>query len=321
MKKKSRITGIAGLVGIAVLGPAFAIEKPAEADGPKEKANAPAVENAPKPAQKAAKNPAAMLGIGGMAASETLSMHLGVEAGDALTIYHIVPGSAAEKAGLEKHDVLTEFDGKKIGNQQDLRDAILVKKPGDEVNVKFYHRGKLREKNIVLGERKEMPHGAEPMPGINPEWLRRNLGEDMPQVMPMNKEFMKHFEKLQKELQQQGGGDMRLDLGDLLKDAQKGGKGGGAFKFGGKTSITLMDAEGSITMNTKNGKKSIIVKNKAGKVQFDGPYDTEQDKAAVPEDFRERIERLGLNEGDGNRMKLRILPMGPIPPVEEDPAE
>ena len=63
---------------------------------------------------------------------------------------------------------------------------------------------------------------------------------------------------------------------------------------------------------------------KAGKVLFDGPYETEQDKAAVPEEMRERLDRLDIDKR-GNGMKLRILPMGGgIPPAdvpEEDPAQ
>lgn len=327
MKMKSYTSGLAGLASVALLGPALAIEKPAEADAPKEKQKAaiPA-DGLLKPADEQPAEKAAMLGVGGMAASEALSMHLGIEEGNGLTLYHIVPGSAAEKAGLKKHDVLTELDGKKISSQQDLRNAVLDRKPGDEVNVKYFSRGKLEEKKIVLGEREKVARQIPGQPGINPEWLKKNLGPDMPQIMPMNKEFLEQFENLQKELQMQGG-EMQLDLGELLKKAGEAQPDGNMLKnmlkFDAQTSVTLMDNEGSITMNTVDGKKSVTVKDKDGKVQFDGPYDTKQDKAAVPEEIRERIERLGLNDA-GNGMKLRIMPMGAIPPAdgeEEDPAE
>ena len=51
-----------------------------------------------------------------------------------------------------------------------------------------------------------------------------------------------------------------------------------------------MDDEGSVTIRTINGNKEVIVKDKSGKALFEGPYQTEQDKAAVPEEFRQRIE-------------------------------
>ena len=327
MKQKMKLLtgakGLMGLASVALLVPVVAIEKPAEADAPKQKdAKAAVADEAPKAAEKPAQK-FAMLGVGGMSASETLSMHLGLEQGTGLTLYHIVPDSAAEKAGLKQHDILTEFGGKKIGSQQDLRDAIADKKPGEEVLVKFISRGKAQEKKIILGERKEVP-GMVPHPGINPEWLQKRLGGNVPpiDVPPMGEEMMKRLQKMQKQLQQ--GGGMQLDLNKLLKDMPKGKAGkGGLMQFGAATSVTLMDNDGSITMKTADGKKEVVVKDKAGKVLFEGPYQTDQDKAAVPEEIRERIERLNIDDMQ-NGMKLQIGPMGIAPPLdepEEEPAE
>lgn len=329
MNPRAGLMSLAGAVSVALLVPALAIEKPAGQDAPKEKAakapaagqaeNAPKAAEAGKPAQKVA-----MLGVGGMTASETLSLHLGLEQGTGLTLYHIVPGSAAEKAGLERHDILTEFDCKKIGSQQDLRDAVQAKKPGDEVTLKYIRKGKGEEKKVVLGEREQAPE-ALPAPGINPEWLQKNLGGNMPPagIIPMDAELMKHFRQQMQQLQNGQGDAMKLDLGKLLKQAQKGGKNGGLMNFGFGTSITLMDNDGSITMQTRDGKKEVTVKDKAGKTLFEGPYQTEQDKAAVPEEIRERIERLNIGDG-ANGLDLRIMPPMNVPPAEDagqDPAE
>ncbi|MFK7911833.1 MAG: S1C family serine protease [Akkermansiaceae bacterium] len=328
-KTKLRVNtkGLIGITSAALLMPATAIEKPHSEEAPKEKAeNAPVVEEAPKAAKPAQK--IAMLGVGGMTTSETLSLHLGLDKGESLTLYHIAPGSAADKAGLQQHDILTEFDGKKIGDQQDLREAVQAKKPGDEVLVKFISKGKAHEKEITLGERRKVP-GIVPAPGINPEWLKKNFGGNMPPagIVPMNAEMMQRMQK-QMDIQMQKlrggqGGAMRLELGKLLKQAQNQGGGKGVFNFGIGTSVTMMDNEGSISMKTSDGKKEVIVKDKAGKTLFEGPYQTDQDKAAVPDEIRDRIDRLNLGE-DGNRLKLRIMPPMNLPPkdeVEEEPAE
>jgi S1-C subfamily serine protease len=45
-------------------------------------------------------------------------------------------GGAAEKAGLKAHDVIVEFDGRKILVFDDLRESILRKTPGDKVKLK-----------------------------------------------------------------------------------------------------------------------------------------------------------------------------------------
>ncbi len=48
-------------------------------------------------------------------------------------------------------------------------------------------------------------------------------------------------------------------------------------------------------MKQSKGSKESRVFDKEGKLLWEGPYDTEQDKAAVPDDIRERIERLDFD--------------------------
>ena len=58
--------------------------------------------------------------------------------------------SAAEEAGLEKGDVITEFDGKKVSKMSELQEAIAQHRPGDKVAV-TYKRGKKDVKvNVTL---------------------------------------------------------------------------------------------------------------------------------------------------------------------------
>ncbi|HXX94215.1 MAG TPA: PDZ domain-containing protein, partial [Planctomycetota bacterium] len=44
--------------------------------------------------------------------------------------------SPAEKAGVKKDDVLTEFDGKKLTDFESLKDLMAEKKVGDEAVIK-----------------------------------------------------------------------------------------------------------------------------------------------------------------------------------------
>ena len=58
--------------------------------------------------------------------------------------------SAAEEAGLEKGDVVTEFDGKKVSKMSELQEAIAQHRPGDKVSI-TYKRGKKEHKvNVTL---------------------------------------------------------------------------------------------------------------------------------------------------------------------------
>ena len=60
----------------------------------------------------------------------------------------IIAGSAAEKAGILKKDVITQIDDQPINKMCDLREYIFEKNPGDEVKIKLLRRNieeKIRE--------------------------------------------------------------------------------------------------------------------------------------------------------------------------------
>ena len=74
---------------------------------------------------------------------------------DGAKIVEVSKGSAAEKAGLKKDDIITKIDDEKISGPDVLSDVIGFKKPKDEVKVKYKRNGKENSLKAVLGERKE----------------------------------------------------------------------------------------------------------------------------------------------------------------------
>ncbi len=317
---------LAGIATLAVALPAFAIENPAAEDAPKQKA---AAGEAPKEEAQPTRK-IAMIGLAGAPTSETLSQHLGLERGNGLTVYRVVPGSAADKAGLRVHDVLTELDGKKIGSQQDLREAVTAHKPGDEVTVKFIHHGKAAEKQVVLGARgKDFPmmRGAAP-------WFQGM--DDIPDadIRRIQEETRKHIDQIRRQLEQQRGMQMNLQKmlenmipqGDAIPnrqaEPQRAQRKMKSDFFNISSEVSAADDQGSAIMKTRNGKKEVIVKDKAGKVLYEGPYDTEQDKAAVPDDIRDRLKELGIGENGKSGFRLRIQRGGMFAdPAAPDDAE
>jgi S1-C subfamily serine protease len=67
----------------------------------------------------------------------------------------VVPGSAADKAGLKENDIILELNGKKITQENSLAKMIQKFKPGDEVTLKVLSKGKEKIIKVVLGEYKE----------------------------------------------------------------------------------------------------------------------------------------------------------------------
>ena len=50
-------------------------------------------------------------------------------------VIRVVEGSAAEKAGILKGDIITQFDGKKIGSMDELSNTLQYYKAGTVVDV------------------------------------------------------------------------------------------------------------------------------------------------------------------------------------------
>jgi serine protease Do len=84
----------------------------------------------------------------------------GVKQGSGVLITELIdengkPSEAgpAAKAGLRPEDVVIEFDGKKVLNNQDFRMAVANTMPGRKTSVKIVRQGQERELQIVLAER------------------------------------------------------------------------------------------------------------------------------------------------------------------------
>lgn len=92
----------------------------------------------------------------------------------------------AEKAGLQKGDIITKVGDKKIESPSDLSEAIHAKKPNDEVDIIYLRNGKDKKTKVKLGESKG-PQGMQ------------NFNFHMPD-MPGFSEGQLHFEHLQPRL-------------------------------------------------------------------------------------------------------------------------
>ncbi|MEV0153159.1 trypsin-like peptidase domain-containing protein [Micromonospora sp. NPDC050686] len=75
----------------------------------------------------------------------------GAEGGGAL-VAGVVPGSAAEKAGLQRGDVITKFGDQMINDSDDLVGAVQAGKVGDKVRMEFKRNGSSQTATVTLAE-------------------------------------------------------------------------------------------------------------------------------------------------------------------------
>jgi len=73
--------------------------------------------------------------------------------GDTRTDLAVVPGSPADKAGLVENDIILAVDGKTLDDKNNnLADIVAAHKPGDEVTLKIWHKGDIKEAKVKLEE-------------------------------------------------------------------------------------------------------------------------------------------------------------------------
>ena len=68
-------------------------------------------------------------------------------------VIEVVSDSPADKAGVEINDIIVEFDGKKVAQEDGgLAEVISGKKVGDAVKVRIFRDGKTLDFEATLAE-------------------------------------------------------------------------------------------------------------------------------------------------------------------------
>jgi serine protease Do len=72
---------------------------------------------------------------------------------DGVPVAQVIPGTAADKAGLKVGDTIIEFDGSRVRAHTDLLREINKRKAGDRFKIKVLREGLEVELDVTLGER------------------------------------------------------------------------------------------------------------------------------------------------------------------------
>ena len=190
----------------------------------------------------------------------------------------VTPGSPAENAGLRPRDIVLSVDGKPVAGPAGLVDLIGGAKPGDEVSLKILRKGREMTIKVALAERPARP-------------ARGGFGRGpRAPVLPNIQSFSP-------------------------------GPGGGSFSSSFSSSarsMNMSNERGSFSFSEKDGEKTFTAKDPGGKVLFDGPVNTDEEKKKVPEEIRDILEQLESGQGGGFRINIQpgggpALPPPPAP--------
>ena len=81
---------------------------------------------------------------------ELLTKHLGLSPGQGLRISNIMEGTAADKAGLDKDDIITSLNGEDVDDYENFVESIQKADAGTEIQLDIIHLGRPGTVNIKL---------------------------------------------------------------------------------------------------------------------------------------------------------------------------
>ena len=93
----------------------------------------------------------ARLGVSAQPMDQALARSFGLERTEGALIAEVVPGSAAQKAGLRVGDVVLKYNGKPVDASGELAAMVGQSAPGDRVRLEVVREGKKREFSATLG--------------------------------------------------------------------------------------------------------------------------------------------------------------------------
>lgn len=92
------------------------------------------------------------LGIGMQDVTAGMAKSLGMDRPRGIIVTSVLEDSAAAKAGLRKHDVMVQFNGKDVSSANALRFEVARLKPGVEVEIVLIRRDQQQTLSITLGQ-------------------------------------------------------------------------------------------------------------------------------------------------------------------------
>jgi serine protease Do len=88
------------------------------------------------------------LGVSIQEMTPELAKSFGLNDKKGVLVAQVLPGSPAEKAGVEQGDVIMEFDGKAVSDAKDLPTIVAATPVGKSVNVKLMRNGKALDREV-----------------------------------------------------------------------------------------------------------------------------------------------------------------------------
>jgi serine protease Do len=276
------------------------------------------------PPDKRPKVPVTYLGVETSHVPRVLSEQLGLARGFGLVVDYVVPDGPAGTAGVKESDILKMLNDQILMEPEQLGKLVRSFPEGTNVTLTILRKGAEVKVPVRLGKR-EVPSREHGMRGFEKHWdmddgdfgMLGNL-EDLKDLGNAQKGIIRDaVEQARREVERAKGEVMRArdEAQRAMRDVRvRTTDDNGMIKTTridlGKAQIVYSDDKGEMKIDSVDGKKQLTAKDPQGRLLFSGPVESEQDRAKMPADLRERFEKF--KEKD---LPTVIPPTPPMPPA------
>lgn len=270
----------------------------------------------------------AYLGVGTEPMPERQAAALGLKPATALRVTAVQPDTAADLAGLKAGDVLTHLDDQLLITPRQLSVLIQNHKPGDKITLKLLRDGKALSIKATLGERQQLRQFQRGLNGpirlaedeMIPEQLLRQMLNDQIKLQRLDgpEELPRAMREMIERMQEQQG-EMRLRIEQMQRDMKlnpdifDGMPPIGQGMRGMRSVVSINDGKHSLKLVSNGQDRELTVKDKDGKVLFDGQLPEDGQVEGLAKEVQEKVDKM-LNS---NRIRIEIQP-APAPQPQAD---
>ncbi len=250
------------------------------------------------------------LGVETAPVSRTLAAQLGLGRDTGLVVTHIAEKSPATDV-LKEDDVLTKLDDQILVNQHQLGVLVRAKKEGDEVRLTVIRAGKEMTIKAKLG--------IHEVPKMAGNFFFPNGPGGFGGAMTMSPGGMAKLRGLpgmddddaRDVLRMIGREHRNFTASPGVRIVRRGGRGSTILDLP-NSNISYSDDDGFIEIKSDEGKRELTVKDAKGKVTFQGPINTEEERKKLPPEVLKQLEKLDsdtISFEAGEKFEHEVLPL------------
>ncbi|MDQ3198385.1 MAG: PDZ domain-containing protein [Verrucomicrobiota bacterium] len=258
------------------------------------------------------KEPVTFLGVETSEVPRVLSEQMNLPRGFGVVVDYVVPETPAATAGLQQSDIIRMLNDQQIANPSQLGKLVRSFAEGTSVDLTIMRQGKEMKINVKLGK-KDVSKGRGAF-GFEQEWNwddfdKMKFDFKAPDMTAVREAASRAKDQAMRarDVAQRAARGLRIVTSDdgLTKSTR--------IDLG-RATITFSDDQGELKVQTVDGHKMLSAKDAQGKLLFDGPIDTEEQMAGLPENVRQRFEKL-------QRQEMPEVPIAPEPPEPPSPPQ